>query len=365
MRRYVMNTTTSRPLPILRGPVLVLAVALSIALTGCTGGGSAPTGDPEGPTGPSSLVGVECAELVNLEEVRGILNENVEQVDDFFYPGGSWPLATVGLQQAGGLLCEWSDVADPVGDYEALLEIDILPRAADEWGSWHEAMTGYYPNASEDGTVLSLCGSSLGGSYHYCKHDVFAGGNWAAVSVSNIAEDADTTPIVEAIVAALERAASPAAEWQPVPLDGLPSTCDDLLSVETIRTVLGVDDMDVREAPLLMPHLHNTGFDGALDCSWSNPHSSALGSPLQVVVLPGASWAWESAWAADRPDHSPAHPVGELGDAAFAGCQTVDNPSCFVDVLVGGAWLSLDGRGALNERTLTALATEVLATLGR
>src|SRR5690606_12822375 len=101
-----------------------------------------------------------------------------------------------------------------------------------------------------------------------------------------------------------------------------------------------------------------------LNCSWSNPYTAAVGSPLQVVVLPGGGWAWDAAWTADRPDHSPAHAIEDLGDAAYASCQTIDNPPCSVDVLVGDAWVSLDGKGAADERTLTELAAEVLASLG-
>lgn len=366
MRRIDMNSTEAHPHRNLSArPFIVLTLALSVALVGCTGGGDpSPTTDPNSPTGPVSLVGAECSELAGIDDIRSLLNDAVEPVENLFSPSGTWPLASVGLRQAGGLQCEWSDAANQAGEYEALLEVDIVPNAADEWGTWHTAMSGNYPNESDDGTMLWTCTSSLGGRYHYCDYDVFAGGNWAAISINNIAPDADTTALVTTIVAALEGATSTAAEWTAPPLTGLPETCEALLSLDTIRTTLGVDDMDVRETPLLMPYVLNTGLDGALNCSWSNPYSSVTGTPLQVVVLPGASWAWEASWAAERPDHSPAHAVEGLGDAAFAGCQPIDNPPCFVDVLINGAWISLDGKGAADERTLTELAAEVLATLG-
>src|SRR5690606_16659771 len=243
-------------------------------------------------------------------------------------------------------------------------EIAVVPNAADEWSEWFTAMSRNYREENADGTLLWACDSSLGGSYHYCKFDAFAGGNWAAISVSNIAQDADTTAIVDQVVTALERATSPAATWTPPPLAGLPSTCEELLPLETIRSVLGVADMDEREVPLLMPYVLNTGLDGALECSWSNPYSSTLGSPLQVAVLPGGSWAWDASWALPRPDHSPATAVEGLGEAAFTGCEPVDNPPCYLDILVDGAWISLDGKGAVNEKTLAELATTVLDKLG-
>lgn len=346
-------------------PLVVLALALSVVLAGCTGGGDpADPTEPGGPTAPTSLVGAECAELASLDDIRSLLGEAVEPVDNLFTPGGTWPLSSVGLRQAGGLQCEWSDAANRAGEYEALLEIDILPNAADEWATWHSAMTGNYPNESDDGTVLWSCNSSLGGRYHYCDYDVFAGGKWAAIGINNIAPDADTAALVGTIVTALERSTSPTAEWTPPPLAGLPTSCEALLPLDTIRSTLGVDDMDEREAPLLMPYALNTGLDDALNCSWSNPYSAATGTPLQVVVLPGASWAWEASWAAPRPDHSPAHAVEGLGDAAFAGCQPIDNPSCFVDVLVGGAWIAIDGKGAANEAKLIELATVVVSSIG-
>lgn len=366
MRRSDM-TSSETPLRRASGarPFVTLALAVTVVLTGCTGGGDpAPTTDPTGPTGPVSLVGVECSELASIDDIRGLLGDAVEPVENLYTPGGTWPIASVGLRQAGGLQCEWSDAANKAGEYEALLEIDIVPNAADEWGQWHTAMSGNYPHESDDGTMLWTCTSSLGGRYHYCDYDVFAGGAWAAIGINNIAADADTTALVTAIVATLEGATSPAAEWTAPPLAGLPSSCDALLSLETIRTTLGVDDMDARDAPLLMPYVLNTGLDAALNCSWSNPYSSVIGTPLQVVVLPGASWAWEAAWATPRPDHSPAAAVEGLGDAAFAGCQPIDNPTCFVDVLVKGAWVSLDGKGAADERTLTELAAAVIASIG-
>lgn len=345
--------------------MVAIAAALAVAglvLAGCTGGGGGPS-EPEGPTGPVNLVGVECEALVDLETVRGILNDSVELVDDFYYPGGSYPMASVGLRQAGGMLCEWSDAANQVGVYEALVEVDVVPNASEAWDAWFDEMTGFYQDVSADGTKLSMCSSSLGGSYHYCRFEVLAGGNWATVSVSNITADVDANPVADSVASALGSATAPETEWTPTPLAGMPSSCSDLLSLETIRGVLGVEDMDEREAPLVMPYLHNVGLDGALNCSWSNPYTSAIGSPLQVVVMPGAAWAWDEAWGAERPDHSPAEAVEGIGDAAFGGCQDIDNPTCFLDVLVGDSWISLDGKGAVTEAALKELAAEVLAAV--
>lgn len=361
MRRVVMSRSTTRS----RGAALARVSALAVAglvLAGCTGGGGGPS-EPEGPTGPVNLVGVECEALIDLDAVRGILNDSVELVDDFYYPGGSYPMASVGVRQAGGMLCEWSDAANQVGDYEALVEVDVVPNASGAWDAWFDEMTGFYQSVSDDGARLSMCSSSLGGSYHYCRYEVLAGGHWATVSVSNIAADADASFVAESVAAALGSATAPDAEWTPPQLAAMPASCEELLPLETVRTVLGVDDMAEREAPLIMPYLHNVGLDGALNCSWSNPYSSAVGSPLQAVVMPGGSWAWDEAWAAGRPDHSPAEAVEGLGDAAFVGCQEVDNPTCFLDLLVGDAWVSLDGKGAVTEHALTEMASELLSTL--
>src|SRR5690606_16869578 len=108
MRRSDMHQNLTRPQRTphraLRIHAVTVAAALVVVLAGCTSGGPAPSADPSGPTGPVSLVGVGCDELVSLDDVRSILNDNVEPVDNFFYPGGSWPLATVGLHQSGALV---------------------------------------------------------------------------------------------------------------------------------------------------------------------------------------------------------------------------------------------------------------------
>src|SRR5690606_5895433 len=157
MRRHVLNNSLPRPgqAPYLRPAVATLALALTVALAGCTGGGTPqPTEDPNGATEPTSLVGVECADLVSLDDIRSVLGEAVEAAKPLFTPGGGWPLASVGLRQAGGLECEWNDSANQAGEYEALLEIAVVPNAADEWSEWFTAMSGNYREESADGTLL-------------------------------------------------------------------------------------------------------------------------------------------------------------------------------------------------------------------
>lgn len=348
------------------------AVAITAVLAACapgTGPGAGPDDDPSNPgaQGPTPLVSVACADLVPLEDIRAALGEAVEPDEFPFEPGGTWSLTQVGLKQGGALFCHWSDAANQAGEYAANLEIIALPDAA-AWAAWEKELAGWGPPSGFGDASYGTCTSSLGGSYQYCKQDVLVGGVWLYVSVQNLIRPDAAEPIVRSVVAAMAAAKVSAATWTP-PASAitLPTDCEKLLSTEKVATTVATADIAPREPSLNMPLIHNpalaTGLSAGLDCSWSNPYSSAVAMPVAVSVLPNAGWAWDAAWARPRPDRSPATAVAGIGDAAFSGCAT-DQNVCFVDVLADGAWVAVSGNNEAGVDALAELARASLDALG-
>lgn len=354
---------------ILRNSVAGAAAIVVVAmLAACAPGpGVEPDASPdEGAQGPMPLVNVACADLVPLADIRAALGDAVEPDDFPFEPGGTWPLTHVGLRQGGALFCHWSDAANQAGEYAANLEIIALPDAA-AWTAWEKELAGWGPPSGFGDASYGTCTSSLGGSYQYCKHDVLVGGVWLYVSVQNLIRPDAAEPIVRSVVDAVAAAEVSVASWA-APASGitLPRDCEKLLSTATVAAAVATADIAPREASLNMPLIRNpalaTGLSAGLDCSWSNPYSSAVAMPVAVSVLPGAGWAWDAAWARPRPDRSPATAVDRLGDAAFSGCATDENV-CFVDVLADGAWITVSGNNEAGVDALIELARAALDAL--
>ncbi len=351
---------------------LAAAVALTAMLAACAPGpgpGAGPGDDSSKPgvQGPTPLVSVACADLVALDDIRAALGEAVEPDEFPFEPGGTWPLTHVGLQQGGALFCHWSDAANQAGEHAASLEVIALPDAT-AWGAWEKVIAGWGPPSGFGDASYGTCSSSLGGSYQYCRHDVLVGGVWLYVSVQNLTDPDAAVPIVRSVVDAMSAAEVSAATWAPAASGiSLPTECEQLLSTETVAATVATADIAPREPSLNMPLIHNpalvTGPSAGLDCSWSNPYSSAVAMPVAVSVLPGAGWAWEASWARPRPDRAPAAALAGLGDAAFSGCAT-DQNSCFVDVLADGAWIAVSGNNEAGLDALAELARAALDALG-
>lgn len=351
--------------------VSAVAGAVIMALVACspnsnTGG---PTGsdDPAGSGAamPTSLLSIACADLVPLDDIRGALGNAVAPDDYPTEPGGSWPLTQVGLVQAGALRCHWSDAADQQGDYVANLEVTALANAASSWGDWKPTLASWAPAAAFGDESFGQCTSSLGGSYRYCTYDILVGGTWLYIAVQNLGDPALAEPVVAAVADALAGATSAPGTWTP-PASSLsvPATCDELVTASEVNAILGTSGVAPREFPLNQPILYNVGHDTALACSWVNDFSSAQAMPVDITVLPGAGWAWETEWARPRIDSNPAAAHAKLGDAAFSGCTTREFSTCFVDVLADGAWITVSGNAAASIDGLAALAQHTLDALG-
>lgn len=348
---------------------VVVVLAIVAALSACT-----PRAEPgdhvanPGEAGPSALVSVSCSDLAALDDIRGVLGEAVEPDDFPGEPGGTWALTRIGLQQGGALFCHWSDAARQSGTYPAELEIIALPDAS-AWTTWESELSAWAPPTALGDSSHGTCASSLGGSYRYCTHNVLVDGIWLYIAVNNLTDPATADPLVRTVVDAISAAEVKPASWS-APAMGitLPEDCEALLATDLVAATVATADIAPREPSLAMPLLHNVGLhsgpSNGLDCSWSNPYTSAVPMPVSVSVLPGAGWAWESEWARPRPERNPATAHPGLGDAAFSGCAADESNTCFVDVLADGAWIAVSGNKQAGVDSLAALAGAALESLG-
>jgi hypothetical protein len=248
-------------------------------------------------------------------------------------------LSHVGIAQAGALDCYWGDDAAPQEDYARYLSVSVLPDAVQSWADQQTELASWSGPLNDHGDAAYVdCAGSA--DYLYCEYDVLVETNWLHAEMMNLDAHEDAYPVIRALIDSVAVAGAVEAAW--APSGSLPASCADWLTVAELGAAVGLDGLAEREFPLSMPIILNEALSGGLACSWSNSYSSEQAMPIQVVALPGAGWAWDAAWARPRPERSPATALDGLGDQAFAGCAT-EQDVCFVDVLAGGTWITVDG----------------------
>lgn len=308
---------------------------------------------------PSALLGTGCDELIELAVVQDALGTVESGTDSRRIPGGSWPLSHVGLAQSGVLDCYWSDDAAPQEKYSSYLSVLVLPNAAAAWANQESELNSWSkPFADHGDAAFANCAGS--GDYLYCEYDVLVGTSWLHAEVKNLDAHDDAAPVIRALTDSVAAAEPVEPVWAPT--GSLPASCAQWLTAEEISAAVGTDGIAERNFPLMMPIILNGALDGSLACSWSNSYSSAQAMPIQVAALPGAEWAWDTAWAKPRPERSPAAPLDGVGEQAFAGCAT-DQNVCFVDVLSGGTWITVDGNKQAGIDGLQRIAEAAVAGL--
>lgn len=333
-----------------------------LLLAGC---GVASSGDgplpPEADTAtadsPAPLLSSGCEDLVELSVVQGALGEVAAGVDPVRVPGGSWPLEHIGLAQAGALECYWGDDAAPQEEYARYLSVTVLPGATERWAGLQPELASWSsPLAGHGDAAFSDCAGSA--DYLYCEYDVLVGSAWLHAEVMNLDSHDDAAPIIRSLIDAVTGADTVTPTWEAT--GTLPATCAEWLTEAQLSAAIGMDGIAEREFPLSMPIILNDALADGLACSWSNAYSSEQAMPIQVVALPGAGWAWDAAWAKQRPERSPANPLEGVGDQAFAGCAT-DQNVCFIDVLAGDTWIAVDGNKQAGIEGLRQVAAAAVA----
>lgn len=352
-------------------PGLAVPAALIVgvvALVGCAG--PATTGDPGGgdsaeepvePTGPNPLIGLECESLVDpsaLDEAFGTVELKPDPV---LVPGGSWPLSHVGLANLGALDCYWGyGEASAVDGEKSYLSVSVRPNAAEVWTTW-ESATGMVtqPVSGFGDAAYTRCGDDP--DHLFCHYDVLVGSNWLTVRSGGVTSTDAVDSIMHGVIDAVAAAEQVEQAWASTPAP-VPTSCADLVSDSEVAAAVATPGVAARDIPLLMPASLNDALPGGLSCSWSNSYSSEQAMPVQLVVLPNAGWAWDTAWAKPRQDRTPAEPLAGVGDQAFAGCAT-DQNVCFVDVLIGDTWITADSNKQAGIDGLTQLAEAAVAKL--
>lgn len=342
-------------------------LALLIALAGCTPAPPAvesssppsarPTATARAETTPEPRLSVTCDALVDADALATAFGVEGSPrtpepptgsiVDTF---AGRGELA---VRQEGALLCEWGEAAgaDPA------LVVQVLPDVADlaSLGDVVEPspvaddareLCGerrlrfdcafWIPLASTT-TVVALTGDAA------LAADLVAFRALARETAGGIARAADAATIMPA--------------WQPKPTAlTLPTTCGELIEESSRLGSLGALTADATAGQLVDPlALTAVATIGGLSCAWSGQD----GGTLDVLLMPGAAWAWDD-FAPRSTDLLDFTPRADLGEAAALASQGGDH---LLDVRAGGAWLSIRADTSSPE-ALVDLARALLDIIG-
>jgi hypothetical protein len=298
-----------------------------------------PTPTVSEPATPPMLVGVTCANLIPLATVKSLLvasGVGPQQYEGLYYEvDGNDNIATIALQQDGGLGCTWSD---SLGD--AQLMVRVIPNAAAAFAAASTALT-----ATDDVAEHLVSSVPTWGDKSYtdcgdknfsgqaCDFDILVGSFWVNINENRdkyvtgpaYPEDATQLAAVAAIVASVKALPAPAAAWIP-PTDAskIPTSCAGLLSSADARSAIsepsvtlvsGLVDDDVPWDQAVF------AATGALDCEWWSEVNGDM-ADVEVAVLPGSSWAWSTTM---KPVHDPVHfplnPITGIADSAMGTCN--------------------------------------------
>ncbi len=309
--------------------------AALIALAGCSGStpGGGIGGDPATEAGPA--IDLDCAGLLDLDVLSEAFAPGIAPIPlSFDGAGDYYELSQIGLAQAGALRCEWSDGG---GDGpERYVTMSVLPAAADAWAAQSAAVAIFQPLADAYGDASWHTCSESGG-YTYCRVDVLAGDRWLSAVLGGLTMTDAAAPVIEAALAALATASD-----LDLPARGpAVATCDELAPTDLVSSTLGGAVARVELETPVQPVIYHAGFlvVGGTFCSWRNDLGSASALTASLGYLPGGAAAWDEFWAAEPNARVDREEVGDLGDAAYAGCN--GDVHCFASVRIGDDWFQI------------------------
>src|SRR5690606_31994586 len=212
-----------------------------LLLAGCgvapSGGGPvSPDADATTVDGPAPLLTSGCDDLVKLSVVQDALGEVAAGVDPVRVPGGSWPLAHIGLAQSGALECYWGDDAAPQEEYARYLSVTVLPGATERWAGLQPELASWSsPLAGHGDAAFSDCAGSA--DYLYCEYDVLVGSAWLHAEVMNLDSHDDAAPIIRSLIDAVTGADTATPTWEAT--GTLPATCAEWLTEAQLSAAVG------------------------------------------------------------------------------------------------------------------------------
>lgn len=339
------------------------AGVLCLALTACTPSApdapspeasvtttptSEPVPEPVSWFEPESRYGLECATLVDPALVAAALPAGATAVDPLVTAsaiGVAIPRVT-SIISIGGDVCEWSNTAphnDQYGTNEAYsgITITISPRPEEGWSA--TAATFGMPN--EEGSCSSPCSLST-----------VAGDAWVTLYADGAFDRNATVALFAAVASAVSTAGDPTPTVTPErDRPPLPSECEGVLPLETVRSLTGAADAVLSGAPGGWGAPAEAALKaGDMGCRWG---ADGFSTAATVDWVRDGRWAYERAQAAGT--FEPVSIAGlDADDLASVRCDPDYGPDCAVDIARGPDWINVV---AGDRATAIAVAEAVIA----
>jgi len=347
---------------------VLLPLAALVLLTGCTAtepapaAGSSPTSPetaapaPVVDPGPTSRIDADCDELIELSALQA------------FVGGTGAPLVAVAIAerltpddaavlQLGGLLCEWSNVAEPApwgGSPTGAQQVSlrVLPEGVEQAAAYVAAFDEADPTYGEHVQGPRCSAPVEGGrTSGYCELMGAVGPTWVELQLSGIApqpgatdaslRDAFRASVTDSLVADLQATAL-GPRWAPLQASEVAS-CEIALPVAEVAELTGFADAAfgvTRDGPSIGQYVYATEQTGAARCS-IHPTAALDATFGEVVLLPDGGWAFEryrEDWIASGGAEQPV--VGVPSGAAVVRCVD-DTAVCRLDLTVDGDWIAI------------------------
>jgi hypothetical protein len=289
--------------------ILSLAGILVVTLVGCapaahehSATASTPTPistpTPTQAATPPALLDGDCSSLVPLSTVVAAMpgvTPIAQTAPRFIYE--------IPLPQAGGIQCQWYNAKQTAG-----FAVSLMPNAASAFAA-HAAAMKKYDDAAGPAKVKNVptygdqsftqCLSVGDDPAYGCSIDILQGSVWIDVrqntnTITNpYPEPAGLRAFLTALVAKA-KILPPVTPWVPQ-TDGftVPTTCAAALPPATLLQDTGLS-LELNPDALVDGPFSDAALlaTGSLQCQWVSSVPTSTRTTVQVIVVPGSSWAW-------------------------------------------------------------------------
>ena len=376
--------------------VATLAVAfLTVAtLTGCAGP-SHPSGAissiprphltsvPTPASTTAATTSTPCDRIASLAAVRAALTSTAVTAQPYYLTDEGEPpqLSYTAVPLLGGVQCLWQDrAADPTYS----LNVELLPGASAAFiadsASLESADDGHgdisLPNIPVYGDAsYTQCLNIDDPWYGECAFNIRVGNYWVVVDTlnHNLATPYPESPALVALLGDVisyvrSLPANPVPPHPGAQLLTLPTGCNRVLALATLRTTLGQPTLT--DTPYEGGGAYRGGLDAAasiaaheLSCFWIADD----GTLLSLDLISGSAVAWGTSGAPAGAAASGLTALSGVGRAAYQSCTTDASHSvCVVDVLIANTWfqLSENSPSAVNSTAFDSLARQLVTAMG-
>ncbi|MCU1416752.1 MAG: hypothetical protein JWP32_926 [Schumannella sp.] len=320
-----------------------------------------------GPVPPQSLLNIPCSKLSAAVSPSTFFSTTIAERDaaaQTIRETHELPEDDA-IRQVGGLTCEWSNGLPTTGKGGWLgVRLELLPAAETSFRAWADTW-GF------TGTAVLGCDGSL--LPWVCTYDGLVDGDWLSMRAVGVAGSTAGRELLRGLRDAVQLAGpSGAPVWSP-PAGSvrLPRTCDAIVPGSFVDTAFSPRFPVETYVDFFGSSVPSGARSrvGAVVCAWLVDGADIA----SMITLPGGAWAWpEARPLLTRPGALRPLSIPSLrpGDEAYLRCDA-SRQDCFVDLIVGGNWISLHagpdfvGRMYRADRgdALTAIARQIVGLM--